>query len=135
MFGGKERARSIKTGQLGIGFLGPGFPLGSRVSPIRKFPRPTIPTIPPAHLLFIVSNLSIPLSRHHSPRSLALFMSFPCAVLLVCDCAEMFCVADRELYIPSLCSCASFLFCKKSVTCDLTVTGITVALYVLLPPL
>ena len=37
---GKQRARSIKTGQLGIGFLGPGFPLGSRVSSIRKIPRP-----------------------------------------------------------------------------------------------
>src|SRR6266566_379959 len=40
---GKQRARSIKTGQLGRGFLGPGFPLGSRVCSIRKFPRPLYP--------------------------------------------------------------------------------------------
>jgi hypothetical protein len=53
MFGWEQKARSIKTGQLGRGFLGPGFPLGSRVSSIRKFPRPLcplqtcIPTVPP----------------------------------------------------------------------------------------
>jgi hypothetical protein len=52
--GGKQRARSIKTGQLGRGFLGPGFPLGSRVSSIRKFPRPLYPDNS-AHLSFIVS--------------------------------------------------------------------------------
>ena len=43
MFGWEQKARSIKTGQLGRGFLGPGFPLGSRVCSIRKVPRSLCP--------------------------------------------------------------------------------------------
>jgi hypothetical protein len=64
---GKQRARSIKTGQLGRGFLGPGFPLGSRVCSIRKIPRPLYPD----SSAIIVS---IPLSGH--PHLRALFMPF-----------------------------------------------------------
>jgi hypothetical protein len=104
---GKQRARSIKTGQLGRGFLGPGFPLGSRVSSIRKLPRPLYPDNS-AHLSLIVS---IPLSGHPLLTLLSCMHSlchFVYAVLLVCDHTESFCSADRELNVPMLCSCASF---------------------------
>jgi hypothetical protein len=118
---GKQRARSIKTGQLGIGFLGPGFPLGSRVFSIRKIPRPAIPTIPP---FFIVSNLSIPLSRHRPP-SLTLLSFF----MLRVRCHLCVTVPNRFAVLI-----ANFIFLccvpvhhLKTVTCDLTVTGITVA--------
>lgn len=107
---GKQRARSIKTGQLGRGFLGPGFPLGSRVCSIRKFPRPLYPDNS-AHLSFIVC--SIPLSaRRHSPHCPAC----PACTLYAISCMRCYlCVtvsnrfsADRELYLPLLCSCASY---------------------------